>query len=109
MELHASTVIYNGMYVRCLEMIWTRLICRNFINFGLNTKQALAQNTPFLDCTSLPSPWELLDGFTEPFRDVAIPLMDSHLFSFIASVKDLYPADTVLRGRDFSPQIANNW
>jgi len=109
MELHASTVIYNGMYVRCLEMVRTQLICRNFINFGLNTKQPLAQNTPFPDCTSLPSPWELLDGFTEPFfRDVTIPLTDSHLFSFIASVKDLYSANTVLRGCDFSPQIADN-
>lgn len=87
-------------------MVWNQLICRIF---SLNTTQTLAQNTPFLDSTSPPSPWELLGGFTEPFfRVAAIPLVDSHLFSFIASVEDLYPANTVLHGRDFSPQIADN-
>jgi hypothetical protein len=87
-------------------MVWTQLICRIF---SLNTKQPLVQNTLFLDSISLPSPWELLDGFAEPFfRDIATPLTDSHLFSFIVSVKDLYPANTLLCGRDFSPQIADN-
>jgi len=109
MELHAPAVVYRGMYERCSEIVWIQLICRNFIIFSLNTKPLLAENTLFLDCTSLPSPWELLDGFTEPFfRDVAIPLTDSHLFSLIASVEDLYPANTVLYGCDFSPQIADN-
>jgi hypothetical protein len=53
-------------------MIWTHLICSNFINFTLNIKQLLAQHIPLLCYTSLPSPWKLLDGFTEPFfRSVA--------------------------------------
>jgi hypothetical protein len=74
-------------------MVWTQLIYIHFIIFSLNTKQLLAQNTPFLDYTSLPSPWELLDGFTEPFfGDVAIPIMDSHLFSFIAPFEDPVPS-----------------
>jgi len=76
MELHAPTVVYNGMYERYLEMVWTNLDC--FI-FSLNTKQMLAQNTLFLDCTSLPSLWELLDGFTEPFlMDAKQPPVQSH-------------------------------
>jgi hypothetical protein len=53
-------------------MIWTVLICSNFIIFRLNTKQLLAQHIPLLGYTELPSSWELLDGFTEPFfRGVA--------------------------------------
>jgi len=58
---------------------WFGLICRNCIIFSLNTKQMLAQNTPILDCTSLPSLWELLDGFTEPFlMDARQPPVQSH-------------------------------
>jgi len=48
-------------------MIWTHLIFSNFISFMLSITQLLAQHIPLLYYTSLPSPWKLLDGFTEPF------------------------------------------
>jgi hypothetical protein len=52
-------------------MISTELICSNFITFKLNTKHLLAQHTPPpppQGCILQPSPWQLPDGFTEPYR-----------------------------------------
>ena len=48
-----------------------------FIKFTLSITQLVAQYIPLLCYTSLPSPWKLPDGFTEPFfSGEAIPLMD---------------------------------
>jgi len=70
------------------EMIWTYPICSHFITFSLNTKQLLAQHTPLLGYTSLLPPRQLANGCTEPFsRGVALPLMDSHLCSFLSTVE----------------------
>lgn len=68
-----------------LEMIWTCLICSNFIIFGVVFKQVLAQHIPLLAYTSLPSPFKFQDGFTEPFfTGVA---MHTCLYSFFATVQ----------------------
>ena len=75
-------------------MIWTHLICSNVINFTLSIEQLLAQHIPLLHYTSLPSPWKLLDGFTEPFfRGGATPLVVGHLCSFLATVEAMYPEE----------------
>jgi hypothetical protein len=61
-------------------MIFYSLICSNIIIFRLNTKKHLAQPIPLPGYTSLPPPWELLDGSTEAFfRGVEITFMDSPL------------------------------
>ena len=49
------------------EMIWTDPICYSFTMFRLNIKQLLAQHILLLGYISLPSPWVLSDGLTEPF------------------------------------------
>jgi len=83
-------------------MIWTRLICRNFIIFRLNTKQLLAQHIPLLLNASLPSPWNLPDDLTEPFfRDVAITPTHSHLCTFLATVEAPNPAEHIAVRRCF--------
>jgi len=77
-----------------MAMIWTHFICKNFIVFGLNTKQLLAPHIPFLRNTSPPSPWSLTDDLTEPFfRGVAIPPTDRHLCSFLATAEAPYPTE----------------
>jgi hypothetical protein len=64
-------------------MIWTLPICNNFINLRLRTKQLLAKHIPLPRYIRLPSPWELPDGFTEPFfRGVAVPPTDSRCCSY---------------------------
>jgi hypothetical protein len=88
-ELHAITVTMG-----CTRGVrkWFGLICRNFIIFSLNKKQLLAQLILFLGYTLLPSPRELPDGFMEPyFTGVAIPVVDSCLYSLLASVEAVYP------------------
>jgi hypothetical protein len=56
-------------------------------------------------CKPLPSPWGLLDGFTDPlFRDVLISLMDSHMCSFLATAEVPYPTNAVFYTGAFSPQ-----
>jgi hypothetical protein len=75
-----------SLYKGHSEMIWTHLICSNFIIFTHNTNQLLTQHIPILDYTKLPSPWKLLGGFTEPFfRGAVILLTDRHLCSFLAT------------------------
>jgi hypothetical protein len=52
----------------------------------------LAKHIPLLGYTFLPSPWKLPDGLKEPFfMGAAILLTDSHLCSFLATVKTQYP------------------
>jgi hypothetical protein len=52
--------------------------------------------------TSLPSRWELPDGFTEPFvRRVAIPLRDSRLYTFLANVEVPYTVEHIYACRCF--------
>ena len=69
------------------------------------TKQLLAKYMPSQVYTPLPSPWGLLDGFTDPlFRDVVISLMDSHMWSFLATVEVPYSMKAVFYAGAFSPQ-----
>jgi hypothetical protein len=91
------------------EMIWTHLICSNFITFNLNTKQLPAQNIALLGYTLLPSPWELHNGFTEQFlRGVTIPLTDNRLCGFLVTVELCTQLNTVLCADAFSPQTADD-
>jgi len=70
----------------------------------------LAQHIPILIYTLLPSHWELLRGFTEPFiRGVVVPLMNSCLCSFSCHCEFPYPVAPVLCAGAFSPQTAGNW
>jgi len=56
----------------------TSLICKNFITVRLINEQIPAQHIPLLSYIYQSSPWELLDGLTEPFfRGVAIPFMET--------------------------------
>jgi len=78
------------------------LICCKFISFRLHIKQLLAQYFPLLNHTLLLSPWELPDGFTEPFISGAVmPLTDSHLLIIEAPY-------TILRERAVFPPTADN-
>jgi hypothetical protein len=79
-----------------LEMIWTCLICSNFIIFRLGIKQLLAQHIPLLlGSILLPSPSELQDGFTEPFvRGAVMQLVDTCLCSFLSTVDVPYLVGT---------------
>lgn len=75
-------------------MNWTQLICSNLIILSPNTKQLLAQHSPQLGASLLPSPWGLQDGCMEPFfRGFAIPLMDNCPCGFLASLEALYPVE----------------
>jgi hypothetical protein len=54
------------------------------------------------------SPCELLEGFIKLlFRGVMIPLMDSHLCSFLVIVEAMQPVETALCAGAFSPQISD--
>jgi len=82
---------------------------QQFFTFSLNTKQLAAQHTPLLGYTSLLPPRELANGCTEPFsRDVAIPLTDSHLCSFLSTVEAPYPVEYSAVCRCFLPTSADN-
>jgi len=51
-------------------VIWTQLICSNFVTISLNTKQQIAQRIPLLGYIKVSFFWgggELPDGFTGPF------------------------------------------
>ena len=75
-------------------MIGINLICSNFMIFSLKLNNCQLNILPSQVYTPLPSPWGLLDGFTEPlFRDVVIPLMERHLCSFLATVQVPYPTE----------------
>ena len=75
-------------------MIWTQLICSNCITFRLNITLLIAQHTPFIDYTSLPLPWDLLDGFIQPFfSGIVMPLTDSQLCDFLANIEAPYPVE----------------
>jgi len=64
-------------------MIWTTVTCSSFIIFRLPHQHIL-----LLCYISLPSPCELLNGCKELFfRRVAIPLIDSCLCSFLATLQ----------------------
>jgi hypothetical protein len=98
MKIKKKDCSYEGH----LEMIGTHPICNNFIIFRLNIKQLLAQHILLLGHMSLPSPWELPDGFKEPFfRRVAIPLMDSRLCNFLATTEAPYPDEHITACRCF--------
>jgi hypothetical protein len=89
-------------YQRHYEMIWTHLICSNFITFKLNTKQLSAQHIPLLGYMSLPSPWELLVGFTEPiFEGVMRYYSSNRLCSFLATAEAPYPVEHSAACRSF--------
>jgi hypothetical protein len=61
-------------------MIFTPSFAAIFFTFRLNNKKYLDQHIPLLGYTSLPPPWELPNGSTEPFfRGAEIPLVDSRL------------------------------
>ena len=49
------------------EMIWAHPIRCSFTIFRPNIIQLLAQHILLLGYISLPSPWVLPDGLTEPF------------------------------------------
>jgi len=67
-------------------MIWTCLICSNFVIYRLNTKQLLGQHISLLDYTLLLSPLELQGCFTEPFfGSVTILFMDNQQCSFFVT------------------------
>jgi hypothetical protein len=88
--LQHTWLLYKGH----LEVIWSHVICSNCIIFRLNIKQLLAQHIPLLGYTSLPSPWELPNGFTEPFfKGVLIPPMDSHQCSFLTTGEARHPIE----------------
>ena len=75
-------------------MIWTQLIFSSCIIFRLKITLLLAQHIPFLVYTSLPPPWQLLDGFAQPFfSGIVIPLTDSHLCGFLANIEAPYPVE----------------
>jgi len=62
--------------------------------FSLNIKQLLDHHVFVPGKTLLPSPWELLYGFMEPFcRSIVIPLVDSHLCSFLTTIEPSYPVE----------------
>ena len=91
-------------------MIWTHPICSNFITFILNTVQLLAQQNPLLGYTSLSPPWELANGFTEPFfRGVVLPLTDSYLCSFLSTVEAPYPVEHSAMRNYFLSTSADDW
>lgn len=74
------------------EMIWTDFTCSNFIIVRLNIKLLLAQHVLVLGYTRLLSLFELPDRFVEQYPEgVAVPLIDSCLCSFIATVQAPYP------------------
>ena len=92
-----------------LEIIWTHLICRNFIIFTRNTKQLLAQHIPLLGYILLPSPSELQDGFTEPFvRGAVMQLVDTCLCSFLSTVDVPYLVEHSAACRCFLSRNADN-
>jgi len=69
----------------------------------------LAQHIPLLNYALLPSPLQLPGGSAAPFfSGVAIPLADSRLYSFLATVKLHTKLNTVLFAGAFSPQTASN-
>ena len=73
-------------------MICGHIIGSNFMIIKLNTKHFVDQHVPLLSCTSLLSPSELPDGFTEPFfRSVLMSLMDRILCSSLATGEAPYP------------------
>jgi hypothetical protein len=92
-----------GCYEERSEMIFTQLVCSNvIITYTLNTKLLLAQHIPLLRYTSLSSPWALPNGFTEPFYSgAAMPLTDSRLYSFLATVEAPCPANHTAACRCF--------
>jgi hypothetical protein len=92
------------------QLIWTQLVCSNFI-FRLNMKQLLPHQNPFLGHTWLPSAWELSNGFTESFfRGVVTPLIYSCLCGFLATLEALYPVEHNAACRCcFSNKTASNW
>lgn len=78
--------------------------------FSLNIKQLLDHHVFVPGKTLLPSPWELLYGFMEPFcRSIVIPLVDSHLCSFLTTIEPSYPVWTLLLAVAVSQQISDNW
>ena len=59
--------LYSHQYEGYLEVIWTWLICSNFIIIRLDIRELLSQNIPLLVYILLTSPWEFPYGFTEQF------------------------------------------
>jgi len=79
-KIFPTSVNSSKCYARGLRKWLPQFICSNFIIVGLTTEPLPAQHIPLLSYTSLLSPLELPNGFTEPlFGDeaacaVAVPL-----------------------------------
>ena len=73
-------------------MIWTQLICSNFIIVRLFTKQILTQHIPlrlYMATLSLAASICLI----RTILGVLIPLMERHLCGFLATVEALHKVE----------------
>jgi hypothetical protein len=100
---HHSTCRFNITYSQTMkvnmggrsEMIWTQLICSNFIIFRLNTKKLLAQPIPTLGVHIT----AISFGASTWLHKTTLRVLqhhsqtDRHLHSFLAMAGALYPAE----------------
>ena len=85
-------------------MIFTHLICSNFIIFRLNTEQLLAQHIPLLGYTLLPS----VGDFQFASWNSSLVVLWYHSRTANFPVSKLLLMNTMLYAGAFSPQTADN-